>query len=142
MVYSESLFQFITTPTKPGIVIEKGGKLRIGDSILVIWDVRTLETTIPTEFGIWQNYPNPFNPSTIIKYTLPHASHVNLSVFNTLGQRVTLLVDGKQDAGYHEVTFEGSGLTSGVYFYRLQARSINSQQAIDYIETKKLILMK
>jgi len=52
MVYSESLFQFITTPTKPGIVIEKGGKLRIGDSIPVIWDVRTLETTIPTEFGI------------------------------------------------------------------------------------------
>jgi len=65
-----------------------------------------------------------------------------LSVFNTLGQRVTLLVDGKQDAGYHEVIFEGSGLTSGVYFYRLQARSINEQQATDYIETKKLILMK
>ena len=108
----------------------------------MIWDVRTLETTIPTEFGIWQNYPTPFNPSTIIKYALPYASHVNLSVFNTLGQRVALLVDGKQEAGYHEVTFEGSGLTSGVYFYRLQARSINEQQATDYIETKKLILMK
>jgi len=105
-------------------------------------EVSLNENSIPNAYSLYQNYPNPFNPSTIIKYALPYASHVNLSVFNTLGQRVALLVDGKQEAGYHEVTFEGSGLTSGVYFYRLQAHSINSQQANDYIETKKLILMK
>lgn len=97
---------------------------------------------IPTSYSLSQNYPNPFNPSTTIKYALLQASHVSLSVFNTLSQRVALLVDGKQEAGYHEVTFDGSGLTSGVYFYRLQAHSINEQQATDYIETKKLILMK
>jgi len=105
-------------------------------------DVEEMSSLLPESYSLSQNYPNPFNPSSTIKYALPYASHVNLSVFNTLGQRVALLVDGKQEAGYHEVTFEGSGLTSGVYFYRLQAHSINSQQANDYIETKKLILMK
>ncbi|MDI6803338.1 MAG: Ig-like domain-containing protein, partial [Bacteroidota bacterium] len=96
----------------------------------------------PREYALYHNYPNPFNPSTSIKYALPQASHVSLGVFNTLGQRVALLVDGKQEAGYHEVNFSASGLTSGVYFYRLQAHSINDRQATDYVETKKLILMK
>lgn len=88
----------------------------------------------PTSYSLSQNYPNPFNPSTTIKYALPEASHVNLCVFSVLGQRVSLLVDGKQEAGYYEVNFDASGLTSGVYFYRLQAGH--------YIETKKLILLK
>ncbi len=96
--------------------------------------VSLTERSIPHEYDLYQNYPNPFNPSTTIKYALPQASHVSFSVFNTLGQRVALLVDGKQEAGYHEVNFNATGLTSGVYFYRLHAG--------DYIETKKLILMK
>jgi hypothetical protein len=100
----------------------------------IITGVADEDQKFPREYALNQNYPNPFNPSTTIKYALPQASHVNLSVFNTLGQRVALLVDGKQEAGYHEVNFDASGLTSGVYFYRLQA--------VEYTETKKLILMK
>jgi hypothetical protein len=81
-----------------------------------------------------QNYPNPFNPSTTIRYGLPHRSTVQLTVFNTLGQQVATLVQGEQEAGYHEVRFDASGLSSGVYFYRLSAGT--------YVETRKLLLLK
>ncbi|MBI5476358.1 MAG: T9SS type A sorting domain-containing protein [Ignavibacteriales bacterium] len=108
-------------------------------SSLVITDIK--ETgMIPTTYSLSQNYPNPFNPSTTIKYALPQASHVSLSVYNTLGQRIALLVDEMQEAGYHEVNFDASGLTSGVYFYHIQAGEQNSWKA--YTETKKLLLMK
>jgi flagellar hook assembly protein FlgD len=83
---------------------------------------------------LYQNYPNPFNPSTIITYSLALHLHVCLSIYNTLGQLVTTLVQGEQDAGYHSVRFDGSNLASGVYFYRLQAGT--------YVETKKLLLLK
>ena len=76
----------------------------------------------PTEFHLLQNYPNPFNPSTNIRYGLPSRSHVTLSVFNTLGQQVATLVEGEQEAGYHEAQFDDPGLASGVYLYRLKSR--------------------
>jgi hypothetical protein len=89
---------------------------------------------IPREFELLQNYPNPFNPSTTIRYGLPHKSAVQLAVYNTLGQQVATLVQGEQEAGFHEVRFDGSRLSSGVYLYRLQAG--------DYVAIKKLILLK
>jgi len=76
----------------------------------------------------------PLNPSTLIRYGLPEASHVILSVFNTLGQRVALLVDEKQEAGYREVTFDASRLTSGMYFYRLQAGNFNSVKKMSLVK--------
>jgi len=88
----------------------------------------------PNEFSLMQNYPNPFNPSTTIRYGLPQRSQVTLSVFNTLGESVSTLVNGDMDAGYHEVQFDGSKLASGVYLYRIQAGS--------YVETKKLLLVR
>ena len=89
---------------------------------------------IPLVFSLSQNFPNPFNPTTIINYTIPTRSHVTLSVFNTLGQKVTELVNGEKEAGDYSVTFDASGLASGVYLYRMQAGS--------FVETKKLVLMK
>ena len=80
------------------------------------------------------NYPNPFNPSTTIRYGLPNRSQVTLAVFNTLGQQVATFVQGDQEAGYHEVRFDASGLASGLYFYRLQAGT--------YVETRKLLLLR
>lgn len=89
---------------------------------------------LPKTFELSQNYPNPFNPSTTLRYGLPHASFVTLTVYNTLGQQVAQLVNEQQQAGYHEVVFRGDGLASGVYFYRLDAGSFTS--------VKKLLLLK
>jgi len=91
-------------------------------------------TPLPNEVTLGQNYPNPFNPSTMIQYALPHRSHVTLSIFNTLGQLVTTLVNGEEEAGYHELKFDGSGIASGIYFYRLQAGS--------FVKTRKLLLLR
>ena len=66
-----------------------------------------------------QNYPNPFNPNTTIRYALPQRSHVTLTVYNTLGQQIATLVNESQGAGYHDVRFDGTGVASGVYYYRL-----------------------
>lgn len=90
--------------------------------------------TMPKVVGLLQNYPNPFNPSTTIKYELPTGSHVTLSVYDILGREVSVLVNEKRDAGVHEVKFAGSGLSSGVYFYRMQAGS--------FLETKRLLLLR
>jgi trimeric autotransporter adhesin len=92
------------------------------------------EELSPSVVTLHQNYPNPFNPSTTIRYGLPERSHVSLAVYNTLGQQVTVLQNGEQEAGYHDVKFEAANLPSGVYFYRLQAGS--------YGETRKLCLVR
>ncbi|REL24161.1 T9SS C-terminal target domain-containing protein [Rhodohalobacter sp. SW132] len=78
------------------------------------------ETDLPNRISLKQNYPNPFNPSTRIQFRLNESSDVRLDVFNVAGQRVATLVDGMMSAGSHEQTFNASGLSSGVYFYRLQ----------------------
>jgi hypothetical protein len=89
---------------------------------------------LPKDYGLEQNYPNPFNPSTTIRYGLPTRSHVALTVYNTLGQLVASLVNETEEAGSHEVRFDGSVLASGVYFYRLSAG--------DYLATKRLVLLR
>jgi hypothetical protein len=83
--------------------------------------VHQLAEVLPEGFRLDQNYPNPFNPSTTIKYELPKSSMVRLSVYDILGREVSVLLNDKGDAGVHEVKFDASGLSSGVYFYRLQA---------------------
>jgi hypothetical protein len=88
----------------------------------------------PVSFSLSQNYPNPFNPSTTIRYGLPAPSQVSLTVFNTLGQHIATLVDESEDAGFHDVQFDGSGLASGAYFYRLRAGA--------FVSTKVLMLEK
>jgi hypothetical protein len=93
-----------------------------------------VKETAPNAFVLHQNYPNPFNPSTTIKYELPRASHVRLSVFSTLGREVATLVDEAQEPGYRSVQFDGSHLSSAVYLYRLEAG--------DFVATKRLLLLR
>ena len=85
-------------------------------------------------FALHQNYPNPFNPSTTITYVLPKSSAVRLTIYDVLGREVSVLVDERRNAGVHEVKFDASGLSSGVYFYRLRAG--------DFVETKTLLLVR
>ncbi|RQW78538.1 MAG: T9SS C-terminal target domain-containing protein, partial [Geobacter sp.] len=89
---------------------------------------------VPTRYELSQNYPNPFNPETNIEFALPMSARVKLSVYNVLGQAVATLVDGQVEAGYHSVTFDGSYLTSGVYFYRLETGNT--------VLSNKMVLMK
>ncbi|MBT8386042.1 MAG: T9SS type A sorting domain-containing protein [Ignavibacteria bacterium] len=91
-------------------------------------------TSLPKEFNLSQNYPNPLNPATIIKYQLPELSFVTLKVYDVLGNEVALLVDEEKPAGSYEINFDGSELTSGIYFYQLKAGN--------FIETKKMVLLK
>jgi hypothetical protein len=89
---------------------------------------------LPTVYALDQNYPNPFNPSTEISFDLPSAGHVELSVYNILGQKVVTLIDGQREAGRHVATFNADQYSSGVYFYRIAAA--------DYSATKKMLLLK
>ena len=81
-----------------------------------------------------QNYPNPFNPRTVISYQLPVTSHIDLSIFNVLGQKMATIVDEKQPAGQYTYEFDASKFDSGIYFYRLKTNN--------FCETKRMLLLK
>ncbi|NWF51281.1 MAG: T9SS type A sorting domain-containing protein [Ignavibacteriaceae bacterium] len=88
----------------------------------------------PKDFTLFQNYPNPFNPRTTIKYFIPTSEFVTLKVYDVLGNEVATLVDEYKTAGSYEVDFDAAGLSSGVYFYKLQSGS--------FVESKKMIYLK
>ncbi len=93
-----------------------------------------LNGDVPRDYALFQNYPNPFNPTTQIRYALPQAGRVRLTVYNALGQQVARLVDLRQEAGAYSVTWDARDFASGVYYYRLEAGSFR--------EVKKLVLLK
>ena len=86
------------------------------------------------KFELNQNYPNPFNPTTTIKYSIPANGIITLLVFNAIGEEVSMLANEFKEAGTYDVSFNSGELSSGIYFYRLQAGS--------FVETKKMILLK
>jgi hypothetical protein len=97
-------------------------------------DVRSKPAALPLSLTLLQNYPNPFNPGTTIKYVLPKSSDIRLGVYDILGREVSLLVNERRDAGVHEVKFNASNLSGGVYVYRLQAG--------DFVQSRKLLLLR
>ncbi|HWA06317.1 MAG TPA: T9SS type A sorting domain-containing protein, partial [Ignavibacteria bacterium] len=92
----------------------------------------------PVEFSLSQNYPNPSNPLSKIDYELPLAGHVNLTVFDVTGKAVKELVNGYQNADFHSALFDGSSISSGIYFYRITLTTDNA--AIS--RTMKMVLVK
>ena len=94
----------------------------------------TIENPAPQEFELAQNYPNPFNSITVIRYSIPIKSDVKLTIINSIGEEIETLVSELKEAGKHEVIWNADGLSSGVYLYKLQTG--------DFIETKKMVLMK
>jgi hypothetical protein len=103
---------------------------------------------VPHEFALNQNFPNPFNPSTVIRYQLPVVErsgaslyNVSLKIYNTLGQVVATLVDGTQNAGYKSVSWDAAKFASGVYFYGIEAESVNDP-ATAFRQIRKMVLTK
>ncbi|MCH9028333.1 MAG: T9SS type A sorting domain-containing protein [Bacteroidetes bacterium] len=107
--------------------IDFGGQFEYSDEIEV-------EVNGPLTFGLEQNYPNPFNPSTNIKYSVPENGFVNLSVYNLVGEEVSVLVNETVNAGFYEIKFNAANLPSGTYFYRIQAGN--------NVQVKKMLLLK
>ena len=97
-------------------------------------DVGETISILPTKYELDQNFPNPFNPTTNIRYNIIKASKVTLKIYDILGREIKTLVNTEQAPGRYTVTFDAQNLSSGVYFYRINAGSFNA--------TKKLMLLK
>lgn len=141
-------------------------RLSLVDEFGTLFAAHTIVSELPTsikggnifnEYTIEQNFPNPFNPSTVIQYRIPNTAEalnlpdrergsvevqVSLNVYDVLGREVAILVNKKQKPGSYEVEFNGTGLTSGLYIYRLNVFSNIANHNVLYSETKKMILMK
>ena len=97
---------------------------------------KVIETLLskPTEFSLEQNFPNPFNPTTTIRFSIPEAVHIKITIFNLLGQEIAVLVDEIRESGSHSVDFNASQLNSGIYIYKIESGS--------FIQTRKMTLIK
>jgi hypothetical protein len=114
--------------------IDLDGTVHYMDGIAVDILTSVSGQSLPIAYSLGQNYPNPFNPTTLIQYSLPASGHVSLSIYNLLGRKVATLVNSRQESGSYESEWDATGVSSGIYFYRIQAG--------DYIDMKKLVLMK
>lgn len=99
-----------------------------------------VDLSTPIDFNLSQNYPNPFNPITTINYSLPFESNVKISIFNSLGEVVTELLNSSQQSGYHSISFNAVNISSGIYFYAISASSIEGQN--EFNSVRKMILLK
>jgi hypothetical protein len=97
---------------------------------------------LPNEFALHQNYPNPFNPATRISFSVRGSGFVSLKVYDLLGREVRTSVSENLQPGSYEVTFDATGLASGVYFYRLQAGDPSAGSGRGFVQTKKLLLLR
>lgn len=95
---------------------------------------------VPAEYAVQQNYPNPFNPSTTIRYSVPFESHVTLSIYNTLGELAGRLVDKVQGSGVYEAAWDAASFASGVYIYKIEAKSVDG--AHSFQQVRKMMLTK
>ena len=103
-----------------------------GDTLLT--GVESVSSEVPESYSLGQNYPNPFNTRTVVSFSLPVDSKVSIKVYDVMGREVQTLVNERMGAGKYEVRFDGSGMTSGVYFYQMEAGNFK--------ETRRMILIK
>jgi len=101
---------------------------------VIVTGLRESNDQLPLKYALYQNYPNPFNPSTTVRYDLPKATFVTLTIFDLLGRQISTIVEEEKPAGTYQVNVYVPNLPSGVYFYRIQAR--------DFVKTKKFVLLR
>ena len=126
------------TEWSAAISLSDQGQLTL-DSEVNQWILRKSASTVPTTFALHSAYPNPFNPITTLRYNLPEDAQVTLTIYDLIGREVTQLVNTTQEAGYRSVQWNatdktGKPVSAGVYLYQIQAQ--------DFIETKKMVLLK
>ena len=116
--------------------VEEWNRIDIGcyESSIIIDGINTEENSVPSNFILYQNYPNPFNPATVISYSIPRKCYVTINIYDALGREIKTLVNEEKASGSYKIEFNASRLSSGIYFYRMQAGSFS--------ETKKLVLLK
>ncbi len=117
-----------------GGVYKLGITYNVNATPVVVTAVELINSSLPDRYALGQNYPNPFNPSTKIQYQLPEAGNVKITVFDVKGAEVDILFSGVQNAGTYNIDFDGSRLTSGVYFYKLETEA--------FTDVKKMMLVK
>jgi len=115
-----------------GINLSAETKNHFDNNLEVVGSEKT--TNISDDYRLYQNFPNPFNPATIINYKINQRGFVTLKVFDIAGRELSTLINELRNAGAHSITFNGSYLSSGVYFYKLESNG--------FIETKRMMLVK
>jgi hypothetical protein len=111
----------------------------LAHSISGVVSVKNDQTPVPTEYSLKQNYPNPFNPSTVIEFSLPEEAKVKLIIYNLLGEKVGTLVNSDMNRGIHKYEWDASSLSSGIYFYEINAAGKSGKE---FSLIRKMILMK
>jgi hypothetical protein len=119
--------------SKVNTVVKDGNSFVLSNSSVNVLKVSS-ENIVPTVYSLEQNYPNPFNPATTIKFSLPEVSDVKLTIYNTIGQRVDVIVNSRMDAGSYSINWDASNVASGLYFYELSTKNFTS--------VKKMMLLK
>ncbi len=132
-------YQFTDNGLANGIYSYKLVQIDLDGTNEVVGSTEVTVNSLPKEFALAQNFPNPFNPSTSVKFDLPVDSKITLQVYNMIGQVVATLADGNFAAGSHNVDFNASGLTSGMYIYNLKALGIDGKIMN---ATRKMTLVK
>jgi len=102
-------------------------------------DINNGNTELINDFYLYQNYPNPFNPTTKITYSIPVSGNVKIKIFDMTGREIKTLINDFRNTGSYDIEFNGSNLSSGVYFYKLDA---TGKDGNDFVMTKRMILLK
>jgi len=106
----------------------------------LVTGINDKDETLPGAFALHENYPNPFNPSTTITYNIPEVSHVKITVYNLLGEKVEDLINLPHKSGIHQINFDSKNLSSGIYFYEMKASGVKNSSS--YHDVKKMMLIK
>jgi hypothetical protein len=143
--FGDVIIDVVFTPLEVGNIsdtlnVRSDSDSSIINSQIIIKGIGTIvssageETKINSIYSLDQNYPNPFNPNTKIKFSIPQSEHVVINVYNLQGELIESMLDQEMEAGNYKINFDGNGLASGMYFYKITAGS--------FVETKKMILLK